>query len=50
MDKPSSLLGAEFRALRLRLFRVETPHSKPPIERAMHRLKDVERLVNQKIA
>ena len=45
-------VGAEFRALRLRLalFWVETSHGKPPIKRAMHRLNDVERLVNQKIA
>ena len=56
MDKPSPLLGAEFRSLRLRLclllrlFWVETPHGNPPIGRAMNRLNEVERLVNQKIA
>lgn len=55
MDKPSPLSGAEFRALRLRLrldldlFWVETPHGNPPIERAMNRLNDGERPVNQKI-
>lgn len=53
MDKPSPLSGAEFRALRLRLdldlFWVETPHGNQPIERAMNRLNDGERPVNQKI-
>ena len=57
MDKPAPLSGAEFRALRLRLglylglglFWAETRHGNQPIERAMNRLSDVERPVNQKI-